>query len=49
MSRAHVSVEEEAKGVCLACRVAPLEDVAAEVVGKMSKAFTFASVVGASS
>ena len=49
MSRAHVSVEEEAKGVCLACRVAPLEDVAVEVVGKMTKAFTLASVVGASS
>ena len=49
MSRAHVSVEEEAKGVCLACRVAPLEDLAVEVVGKMSRAFTLASVAGASS
>jgi 3-phenylpropionate/trans-cinnamate dioxygenase ferredoxin reductase subunit len=49
MSRAHVSVEEEAKGMSLACRVAPLEDVAVEVVGKMTKAFTLASVVGASS
>jgi len=49
MSRAHVSVEEEAKGVCLACRVAPLENVAVEVVGKMTKAFTFPSVASASS
>jgi ferredoxin len=49
MSRAHVSVEEEAKGMSLACRVAPLEDVAVEVVGKMTKAFTLASDVGASS
>lgn len=49
MSRAHVSAEEEAKGVCLACRVAPLEDVVAEVVGKMSKAFTFPSVASTSS
>ncbi|MDD2920586.1 2Fe-2S iron-sulfur cluster-binding protein [Rhodoferax sp.] len=49
MSRAHVSVEEEAKGVCLACRVAPLEDLAVEVVGKMTRAFTLASVAGASS
>jgi ferredoxin len=49
MSRAHVSVEEEAKGVCLACRVAPLEDLVAEVVGKMSKAFTFPSVASTSS
>jgi hypothetical protein len=35
--------------VCLACRVAPLEDLAVEVVGKMTKAFTLARVVGASS
>lgn len=49
MSRAHVSVEEEEKGVCLACRVAPLEDLAVEVVGKMTKAFTLSSVVGAAS
>jgi ferredoxin len=49
MSRAHVSVEEEEKGVCLACRVAPLEDLAVEVVGKMTRAFTLASVADASS
>jgi 3-phenylpropionate/trans-cinnamate dioxygenase ferredoxin reductase subunit len=49
MSRAHVSVEEGVRGVCLACRVAPLEDLAVEVVGKMNRAFTLASVVGASS
>jgi hypothetical protein len=44
-----VSVEEEEKGVCLACRVAPLEDLAVEVVGKMTRAFTLASVADASS
>ena len=49
MSRAHVSIEEEARGVCLACRVAPLEELVIEVVGKMSKAFTLASVSSASS
>lgn len=49
MSRAHVSIEEEARGVCLACRVAPLEDVVVEVVGKMNKAFTLARVADASS
>lgn len=49
MSRAHVSIEEEARGVCLACRVTPLEDVVVEVLGKMSKAFTLASVASVSS
>jgi 3-phenylpropionate/trans-cinnamate dioxygenase ferredoxin reductase subunit len=49
MSRAHVSVDDEATGVCLACRVAPLEDVVVDVVGKMTKAFAFARVADASS
>ncbi len=41
MSRAHVSAEEEAQGICLACRVAPLEGVEVEVLGKMKKALQF--------
>lgn len=44
MSRAHVSAEEEARGVCLACRVSPLQGVEVEVVGKMKKAFSFNTV-----
>lgn len=39
MSRAHVSQDEEAQGICLACRVAPLERVEVAVVGKMKKAW----------
>ncbi len=39
MSRAHVTVEEENQGICLACRVAPLEDVDVVVLGKMKKAW----------
>lgn len=38
MSRAHVSLEEEAAGVCLACRVAPTEGLELEVVGKIQRA-----------
>lgn len=45
MSRAHVSVEEENEGICLACRVAPLEDVEVAVVGKMKKAWGWASTL----
>jgi ferredoxin len=41
MSRAHVAVEEEEKGVCLACRVAPAESVEIEVLGKMKKAIAY--------
>jgi ferredoxin len=41
MSRAHVSAEEEAQGIYLACRVAPLERVEVEVLGKMKKALQF--------
>lgn len=43
MSRAHVSEEEEASGVCLACRVAPAEGLEVEVVGKMQKALSFSA------
>jgi len=49
MSRAHVSVEEEARGVCLACQVSPLEGVEVEVMGKMKKALGFQWGAGASS
>lgn len=49
MSRAHVSAEEEARGVCLACRVSPLQGVEVEVVGKMKKALAFQWGAGASS
>ncbi|MES2102144.1 MAG: 2Fe-2S iron-sulfur cluster-binding protein [Pseudomonadota bacterium] len=49
MSRAHVSAEEEARGVCLACRVSPLQGVEVEVVGKMKKALGFQWGAGASS
>lgn len=37
MSRAHVSAEEEARGIVLACRAAPCSDVDIEVLGKMQK------------
>lgn len=37
MSRAHVSEEEEARGVVLACRATPCSDVEIEVLGKMQK------------
>lgn len=39
MSRAHISEQEEAQGVVLACRVVPDTDVSIEVVGAMRKAF----------
>ncbi len=49
MSRAHVSAEEEARGVCLACRVSPLQGVEVEVVGKLQKALGYQWGAGASS
>jgi len=39
MSRAHVSEQEEAQGIVLACRVQPAGAVELEVLGKMKKAF----------
>ncbi len=39
MSRAHVTLQEEKEGICLACRVAPLADVDVAVMGKMKKAW----------
>lgn len=37
MSRDYVSVEEEAQGIVLACRVRPRSDIALQVIGKMKK------------
>ena len=37
MSRAYVSVEEEAAGRVLACRVFPTSDIRLRVLGKMAK------------
>lgn len=37
MSRAHISEQDEAQGVVLACRVAPLGDIDLEVMGCMKK------------
>ncbi|GAA6142769.1 2Fe-2S iron-sulfur cluster binding domain-containing protein [Hydrogenophaga sp. 5NK40-0174] len=37
MSRDHVSVEDEAKGRVLACRVKPTSAIRLEVIGKMKK------------
>lgn len=41
ISRQHVTVEEEACGVTLACRAAPLTDVQLEVIGKMQRGFFY--------
>ncbi len=38
MSRAHISAEDEARGIVLACRAAPCSDIEVEVLGKMQKA-----------
>lgn len=40
ISRAHVSVEEEAQGITLACRVTPVTAVRLEVAGKLIKPFS---------
>ena len=39
VSRAHVSVQDEAAGCTLACRVAPVTAVRLEVAGKFEKPF----------
>ncbi|SRR6056297_2804140 len=39
MSRAHVSAEEEARGIVLACRCRPVSDIRLAVIGSMDKAF----------
>jgi len=48
VSRAHVSVHEEAQGCTLACRVAPLTAVRLEVAGQFEKPFSkgFAATAG---
>lgn len=38
MSRAHVSLQQEEQGFCLACRVKPLSDLTVEVLGGMERA-----------
>jgi 3-phenylpropionate/trans-cinnamate dioxygenase ferredoxin reductase subunit len=40
ISRAHVTVDEEAQGYTLACRVAPTTPVHLEVAGKLNKPFS---------
>ena len=40
VSRAHVSVDEERRGITLACRVAPATAVRLEPVGKFEKPFS---------
>ncbi len=39
MSRAHVSAEDEARGIVLACRCRPASDIRLAVIGSMDKAF----------
>lgn len=40
ISRAHVSVEEDAQGMTLACRVTPVTTIRLEVVGRLIKPFS---------
>ena len=40
VSRAHVTIDEEAEGCTLACRVAPTTPVRLQVAGKLQKPFT---------
>lgn len=44
MSRAHISAEEEARGIVLACRAAPCTDIRIAVLGKMQKGCSRAGV-----
>jgi ferredoxin len=43
MSRAHISEQDEAQEMVLACRVAPMSPVEVDVVGKLKKAVTCAA------
>jgi len=45
VSRAHITLEDEARGYTLACRVAPLETVRLEVAGPLEKPFKSRSPV----
>ncbi len=47
VSRAHVSLDEEALGYTLACRAAPQTDVRLEVAGKLAKPFSRGAANGA--
>ena len=40
VSRAHVSVEDEAQGITLACRMTPVTAVRLEVAGRLIKPFS---------
>jgi len=40
MSRDHVSVDDEAQGKVLACRIWPLSDLELQVMGKLRRALT---------
>lgn len=40
MSRAHISLDEERRGIVLACRTYPQTDLRLEVIGKLKKAVT---------
>lgn len=40
ISRAHVSIEEEAQGITLACRVTPVTAVRLEMAGRLLKPFS---------
>lgn len=40
VSRAHVGVDEEASGITLACRVAPVTALRLHAVGKLAKPFS---------
>lgn len=46
MSRAHISEQEEAEGVVLTCKVAPLSAIELDVIGKMVKVVTCSSWCG---
>lgn len=44
MSRDHITEQEEADGIVLACRVFPKSDIKLDVIGKLQKAVTQSSV-----
>lgn len=47
ISRAHITLEDEAQGCTLACRVAPCEAIRLEVAGRLEKPFSTAPAVAA--
>lgn len=44
MSRDHITEQEEANGIVLACRVFPESDIQVDVIGKLQKTVTKSSV-----